>query len=102
MGAEIKMVNLAAGMPGRKEPIACQNASLDAGIFEPMRAAPRSNSAQGMAVRRPWQRVAFARYTMAPGSGWNRSRDQFPVWALPGQCQLSDYLRIPSLPITSR
>jgi hypothetical protein len=67
-----------------------------------MRAAPRSNSAQGMAVRRPWQRVAFARYTMAPGSGWNRSRDQFPVWALPGQCQLSDYLRIPSLPITSR
>jgi hypothetical protein len=31
-----------------------------------------------------------------------RGRDQNPVWALPGQCLLSVYLRIPSLPITSR
>jgi hypothetical protein len=58
--------------------------------------------AQRIAVRKPWQRVRFARYTMAPGSGWNGGRDQNPVWALPGQCLLSDYLRIPSLPITSR
>ena len=44
-----------------------------------------------------------ARYNSARVSEGNQGRDQFAVWALPGQCWLSEvYLRIPSLPITSR
>src|SRR6476620_5367602 len=49
------------------------------GFSRPMRKA----RAQPMAVRRPWQHLQFARYTMAPESGWNGGRDQYPVWALP-------------------
>jgi len=66
MGAEIKMVNLAAGMPGRKEPIACQNAGLDAGIFERCERRRAATAHREWLVRRPWQRVAFARYTHGP------------------------------------
>ncbi len=75
--------------------------STDARREEPL-ALRHKARAQPTTLRKPWQRFEFARYTMAPGSGWNGGRDQFPVWALPVQCWLSDYLRIPSLPMTSR
>jgi hypothetical protein len=68
----------------------------------PVDESRRQACIQPMAVRRPWQRFEVARYTNAPGSGKNGGRDQYSVWALPGQSLLSDYLRIPSLPITSR
>jgi hypothetical protein len=48
------------------------------------------------------QPIGFARYTKATVSEVDQGRDRIPVWALPGQSWLSDYLRIPSLPITSR
>ena len=31
--------------------------------------------AQPIAVRGPWQHLQFARYTVAPGPGWNGGRD---------------------------
>jgi hypothetical protein len=38
------------------------------GFSRPVCQFARRNRTQPIAVRRPWQRVNFARYTMAPGS----------------------------------
>ena len=54
----------------------------------PLRSPQRLSRAAGRAL---------VRYSMSYGD-----RDQYPVWVLPVQRRLSDYLRIPSLPITSR
>ncbi len=57
---------------------------------------------QGIPARSPRQRSHAARSAWVRYSVSNGDRDQCPVWVLPVQCWLSDYLRIPSLPITSR